>query len=51
MKIIKNTKGRGVYSLTRHYEIVHTVGNEIKCPKCDKIFRNKYTLAKHNKKH
>ena len=23
MKVIKNTKGRGVYCLTRHYEIVH----------------------------
>lgn len=34
-------------NLKRHYESVHTVGNEIACPECGHIVNNKHALRVH----
>ena len=40
----------GISGLRQHYEIVHTLGNEIACPECGHILKNKYALNVHNKR-
>ena len=46
-KVIKSTKRMGHSGLKQHYDIVHTVGNEIICPKCGHIAKNNYALKVH----
>ena len=46
-KIIKKTRGMGNFRLKQHYEIMHTIGNEVNCPICKQVIKNKYCLPRH----
>ena len=45
-KIIKKRR-MGNFNLKQHYEIMHTVGNEVNCPICKQVLKNKYYLSNH----